>query len=330
MINNRDFKKIILFFVIVTSVLLFVQIKRNQDNSRPQLYKSIKKLPKLKIEDVNGNLVGNNELEGKNIYLQFVDPSNYYDMTLIKAVHSNWKEEDISIIVVSNDVESFKTNSGIEPGNVIVLTSSYKKIKSKFKSPDNQGTYYIFDKKGVLVVSEKNEIGYENGPKVFLKQIINNEYFKISDFIIEGNNINDVEHFREITMHLPEIKKKFSIICLFCTICNTCTSGAIINALNDIHRNDKRPVYVLGVLNNKFSDADLKSLRSQLDIHFPFVIADSTLSKKWNSLISNYRESDLDNIVFVTNNSGKILRVLHKSCDCWDSFFKYLFSAMDE
>jgi hypothetical protein len=281
-------------------------------------------MPKFILEDVNGNVIKDSDFQGKNVYIQFIDHSNYDDIKLIKDIHPNWKNEDLVIIVFSDDLKAFKMRSGIDLHDFISIESSYDKMKSKFKSPEKGGAYYLFDKNGFLVTSGKNTIGYEEGPKVFLKQLVKNIYLNISDFIPENGDIGNIKWFQEMHRIIVNKDNKFFVISLFTSICNGCFNGVIIDALNNINNNKDDSLFVVGVLNNKFNINDIKSLRSQMNIYFPLMIASPELSKKWNYFISEFKESDLNNIVFITEKSGKILKIFHNNCDCWNTFTRYI------
>lgn len=54
-------------------------------------------------------------------------------------------------------------------------------------------------------------------------------------------------------------------------------------------------------------------------------IADNALIEKWNYFIKKFRESDLNNIVFILDESGKIIKLLDPvDAKSWSPFFKYL------
>lgn len=208
---------------------------------------------------------------------------------------------------------------------MIVIEDSYLDVKSKLSSTPDVGTYHLFDRVGQLFASDRNSIGYEEGPKVFLKQLLRNEYLDMSDFIPENGNINNLEWFHDINRLFESSEKKFNVVSLFTSICNTCFSGSIIRALNEIWKEKYSSFFVLGILNDqKFSTEDKNILKSQIEADFPFIIAESKLSQRWNNLISEFRETDFDQIVFITDCMGNIIRVFHKNCDCGESFFQFL------
>ena len=62
-------------------------------------------------------------------------------------------------------------------------------------------------------------------------------------------------------------------------------------------------------------------MRRELQIDFPIYIADGALVERWNELITEYTERELNDIIFVTNKSGVILNIMYPGCNCAKSFF---------
>jgi len=90
-------------------------------------------------------------------------------------------------------------------------------------------------------------------------------------------------------------------------------------------------MYILCILNrSKFRDKDIPILKSQLKIDFPTIIADYNLNKKWDSLIKRYNEDLLTDIIFLLDESGKIIKVADRTCKCLPSFFNHVNSLIEE
>ncbi|MCP2519369.1 hypothetical protein NLC26_01600 [Candidatus Aminicenantes bacterium AC-708-M15] len=328
----KEIFRFIIAFAIIIAVLIIIQLFKKGNNiieSQFNSKKFIMKLPKFDSMDVRGKLVKSENFKGKNLYVQFVDPLDFDDIDLIKKIYVNWKDENLEIVVITKDFERFKARSGIGTEDIIVLANDYEKLKSKFNSPQCCGTYYLFNKSGRVIAAGKNVIGYENGVKVFLKQLIRNEYFSMSNFIRANENIKNIEWFDQIAEIIEKEDKRYFIFSLFTSFCESCLSGAIINNLKKIYSKNKNFIYVMCILNADFhTKEDIESLRSQSGINFPIVIADSLLNQKWVSLIHEFREADLTDIVFIVDKTGKILKVYHRNCNCYKSFFDFVNSLI--
>jgi hypothetical protein len=242
-------------------------------------------LPKFKSVDVLGRTINNNILRNKVSYIQFVNSFDPDDIDLIKKVYFNWKDENITIIVITNNLENFKSKSGIDIKDIIVINNDYERMKLKFNSPTSQGSYYLFSASGKTVSAERNNVRYERGIKIFLNRLIKNKYFSISDFVKTDENIKNTKWFGQVAKILEKEDKNFFLISMFTSICDTCPEGSIINYLNKIHSDSQDSVYVLSILNQNFNKHDIENLKSQLNIGFPIITADLELSQKWNFLI---------------------------------------------
>ena len=72
------------------------------------------------------------------------------------------------------------------------------------------------------------------------------------------------------------------------------------------------------------------NLKSQLKIFHPVILADDELNTRWNFLKKQYREDYLTDIIFITEKSGKILKVAYRTRNCLPSFFDYVYSLINE
>lgn len=312
----------ILIFIVI---IIFINIRRKEGPQRSSL--KITKLPKFVSVDINGMEVNSKDFRGKNLFIQFVNPDNVGDVDLIKLVYSSWKNENLEIMIITNDLERFKSKFEVDSKKTILVTKDYEKLKSMFHSSTREGDYYLFNGSGDLIDTNKNYVGYDKGVKIFLMQLVKKDYFSFSDFIEENENIRNFPWLQQIERIINNKKKEYFMISLFTSFCGTCNSGPIINAMDKFHSKNKNSFYVLSILNNDFNnEEDIKSLISQSKINYPIVIAEQMLNKKWTDLINKYREQDLTNIVFIIDKSGKILKILHPNCNCYKKFFNFLYS----
>ncbi len=106
--------------------------------------------------------------------------------------------------------------------------------------------------------------------------------------------------------------------------------GNIIQALNIIDRNEDGSFIILSILNRNFDRTDIPNLIAQLKISYPVIIANDRLNAKWDTLIERYREDFLTDVVFMVDKSGGILKIAHRTCQCFPSFFKFVNSLIKE
>ncbi len=318
--NNKSSKIIILVMIAVLAVFLIEYRKKQGSPIQTQLTR----LPEFDAIDVNGQAVSSKALRGKLVYIQFINPVFEPDLVLLEEVYNRWKSSALHFIVVTNHSDQLNFKHHLNNANVI--EKDFDILCRKFRISMETGYHFVIDKQGNIVNSEKNYIGYEKGPKIALKEIIDNDTFSISSFIKEDKYIHDYEWFSQIDRIIKKEKEnKYFVISLFTKICDSCSGGGIIRALSTIEQKKEQPPYILCVLNKgKFRERDIPAMESQLKINFDIAIADNTLDKKWDSLINQYREDYLTDVVFLLDDSGKILKIADRSCDCYSSFFSFV------
>ena len=310
----------ILIFIVI---IIFINIRRKEGPQGSSL--KINKLPKFVSVDVYGMEVNSKDFMGKNLFVQFIDAAHEMDIELFKDVYSNWKKEEISFLLIVRELDRFNSRVEINTDDIIILNKDFDELESIFNPGKIYGThYYLVNNSGKIVASGSNNFGYENGPKVFLKQLIKNEYFSISSFIKLNENVKGVEWLNQISEIVDDQNKNYSLISMFTSICSGCLSGELVFFLNEFYNKNQNNINVLCMLNNKFNDKDITRLKSQLKINLPVFISDEKLSQKWNSLIKEFRENDLTNIIFILNKSGIIIKVYDESCKCWIQFSRFL------
>ena len=315
--------QIVAGILIFTIIIIFVSIKRREGTHRSSV--KFTTLPKFASVDINGLEVKSKDFMGKNLFVQFIDPRNKMDIKLFKDVYSNWKEEDISFLLAVREFDSFNSRVEINTDNIIILNKDFNELESIFNPKKTYGThYYLVNNAGKIVASGSNDFGYENGPKVFLKQLIKNEYFSISSFIEPNENIRDIKWLDQIAEITDAQNKDYYVISMFTSICSGCFSGKLVFSLDRFYNKNQGNIYVLCILSDKFNDNDITRLKSQLKIILPVIIAHEKLSQKWNTLIKEFREHDLTNIIFIMNKSRVIMKIFDENCKCWNQLSSFL------
>jgi hypothetical protein len=310
-------------------VLFFKQEKLNLFALKSTTLKEITFLPTFTVKDIYGNEIKSNNLIGNFIYIQFVNPISSNDIELLKKVYFKYHDyKNFIIIAFVKDFKKFLKNFLLFGNNIFVVREDYEKLKRIFRASQCCESFYIFDKTGKLIKSNINIVGYEEGVKPYLMNILENKKFSISYFIKEGENTKNFKWFKQISDIIMNEKAEYFVISMFIDICMTCLSGQIINKLNELHKLNNSNFFFLTILPTTFTKQDIKNLKNQLRINFKIIIADENLSHKWNQLIKEFRISDLTNIVFLVNKKGEIIKVAEPNCQCFKDFFDFLYKKM--
>ena len=78
---------------------------------------------------------------------------------------------------------------------------------------------------------------------------------------------------------------------------------------------------VILVLSNEYTETDIKIFKSQFQVEFPVIIADEVLIQKWQALIDEYSKTELNDLDFSIDSSGKINQVLDSNCGSCKNLF---------
>lgn len=106
------------------------------------------------------------------------------------------------------------------------------------------------------------------------------------------------------------------IFSLFRSLCSGCYGGTLLNLLDRSFLASEDQRYVAAILDQRYDEKDLQRIRVQLQVQLPIFIADSRLNDKWEALVADFRESDLNNITIVLDGAGNILRAVNQKCNC--------------
>ena len=113
-----------------------------------------------------------------------------------------------------------------------------------------------------------------------------------------------------IESSLCEFHANFFIVALFNKICAGCFSYDLIGKLNEIYKNPNSSITVLAYVLDTYDERDLTNLRTHLKVDLPFKRADVHMSGVWRSLIDEFGEAQLNNILFIINANGEVLEVM--------------------
>lgn len=86
---------------------------------------------------------------------------------------------------------------------------------------------------------------------------------------------------------------------------------------------------VIGVLHSKYYNfQELRALLSQSNISFPLFLSDDNLNAIWDKLIEKYNDKILNNIIFMSDKNGRILKAFHPSLSHWNEFKSFALSII--
>lgn len=319
---------IIILFLLT---LLLIQFRRNTINRKLEPT-TLKDILKSELIDVKGRKLSHHRLEGKVIYIQFVDPLDSTDVSLINNIYLEWKNKELAFIVITNDLASLINNSIIDvydTKDVIVIENEFEKLKKQFNSPLNIGTNYLVDNSGNVILSGINKWGYYFKLEASLNRLLKDE-ISISKVLITGSKIDEIDWFEQLKNIIDKGNEyEFYIISIFTNICITCQSGIFLNKLKKLHEINKNNIYFISIVDQSFNDIDIENMKNNLGIKYQIIRADRRLSDKWNNLKKNYQEKYLDFVIFVLNKEKTVVKILDRNNNNEKEFFNFLHKLVE-
>lgn len=285
--KNKRWARIIIAVFVFVVVLIIIHIKKTASAT-------ITKFPKIRSIDVLGQKFKSEDLRGKIIYVQFINPTRIDDIASLNAVYRECKHKDLALIAVTNEANKFLSRMARFTSYMTVLEDQNERIARSFRSAYSDGSYYLFDQKGLLVTNGKNDSGPETSIKNEIIWLLYNRKFVISDFVPIGKKIIDVEWLRDLDA-LRERDFEYCAIALLNSVCYSCQSRAILDYIDKIHPKlrELKKIQLLIILARDYLPSDIENFRALFKTDWPMVIASNSLNEKWSALKKEFNSVDL-------------------------------------
>lgn len=310
--------------LILALILIGIpKLARNNNSADPD--KGLPRLPRIDLVSDNGARISNKRLKGKNVYVQFVDTSYQGDIATLETVFAEWGNSGLMILGIVNDYDDFLKKSKLRATDVNIIHLEYGFLKELFRSPKNISTFHIYDKAGREIASGQSIDSYRNRVRVFLDQLINGKYFAIDSFVDEKKRTDEIEWLQQFSDYMRNNAGKAGFLFgYFTSICDACLTGAILNKINEFSEMDADNFGVLLILGKDYTNDDIFNMRLALKIGYDIALQSPLLSETVRRIDAEFGENTLNNTVFFVNAAGKILKVFHSHCECWNSFSSYI------
>jgi len=298
-------------------------------------------LPEFSSTDIFGKTINTSLLKGKKAFIQFIDPKSESQIEVLKRVCQGFKDEESTITVFIKDSEGhmferFMDEIRFALGDISIITENYDKYKNIFKVPPCCETFNLFNEKGKLIASDLNrELYYEKDIRIYLNRlvekknrVIKKKKFFVSNYIKLGENVKNNDFLKPLAKVIEgEEYFDYYVMSMFDNVCTACQTGKLINRLKELHKLDSTYIYFLIILSDNYNENDINNFKTHLKISIPVIRADKQLSNNWNQLMKEFSNIELNNIIFLMDKKGKIIKLMEP--DNREEFFSYL-SKMSE
>jgi len=260
-----------------------------------------RKLPALLLRDDKGHNIDTATFIGRPLFIQFVKSEVKQQIDLASEVLRNLPEQPVTCLFITADARQFRQALPSLKPETIVIEQDYAVLRKIFDIPECCEMTLIYDKAGSL----RDKRYYYQGGVVAELQTISDGSSPFSNEAF-GTSISTVStgKFGEIRNRSLKTPSGIAVVTFFSNVCTLCSSGDIVDALNDT-ASLKKDCEFLIFLPRSFTTSDVKNFKSNLNIKVPVAVADEELAAVWEPLVSKYGEARTNGTVLFINR-GKV------------------------
>jgi hypothetical protein len=289
----------------------------------------LKKMPQFEAMDINNQPVSYRHIQGKIALVYFINLKQRDQIDIISDIYGEFGDfGKLSIIVfLEGSVRSSQELLGL--GQVRIIPDQNREYGRLFNVPSCCESFYLYNETGNLISSGANRWDNKQVIKVSLKKELENDTFSISRFLSASENIRSLIGPKEANRIFVEDNPHFYIFALIRDFCKSCSSGRIIQKLNEFQKVSKNRLYIILYLPSSFNSQDLVNLRRQLGVDFDIQIAEIELGLKWDELVEEYGPLFVTDILILANQEGYVITSAFPECDCYIDFYRDISEILD-
>lgn len=282
------------------------------------------KLPRIDATDIHGQVIQNEKYRGRPIYIQFIKDNSRTGIRLLTDLLVEWEDSSLSFLVITNKPDELYDNVARSPRLSIIGSDHYERLKVAFHAPET-GSYFLYDSSGSLIITGRDYVDAVKDLKRHLNYVLKGKVFTIQEFIPSNLGADGSKGLMQLHKLVEAAPGPYIVIALFTSICSGCRSGEIMQHLQKLDETKDNLISITCILGADLSEIDSVNAKSQLRLPFPLIVASYDLRLRWDSLITEYSESELTDIVIILDKQGDVLDVAHPNCqDCWNAFYARL------
>lgn len=315
------------YFLFIIAITAFLSVcKGGSVNNSEQGMFSIK-MPALTVSDFVGKTYTlNKDLKGQYILVYFIDALLETDLDSVEKAIRDFQDWSVIVIVVARDID--KVQAKRFSSALYFAHETYEKTLNLFRAPQHQSVFYLFSDKGRLLHKSLLGTRYETRQKRILNFFVKNKKFEILDFFPSRNNVRDIPWLRGID-HLLQPSEQYYLGAFFNAFCDSCQGGRILVLLREIMERYPSLWGCFVVFKDDMDERDIRNFRSQWKIDFPVISASQEMRSRWDFLISEYSEEELNDIVVAFDRQGTILGSFAPDEDFTAEIRAFILSMLD-
>ena len=294
---SRNLKILLLISLALANIGLFVYVTQRQSKASfsAPVQKDMKELPVVEIVDDTGKRVWLNQLAGKVVLMQFVDPKIDTQLQSLSNLVTAFDENQVSFVLVTRDSQDLRSHLPNLTPNTLVVQHNDANLRELFNVPSCCERRFIFDQEGKL---QYKDYYYEIdlGPRI--RSLIKNGDQDIRSAVVQALQSVSTGRFASLRAQARRSKSGKSVIILLDSVNTSCPSGEIVKSANRF-ANAHKDIPLTVILPGNYSPTDVENFRTNLQVSFSVETADSALTEKWSAILREFGESNVNGSMFL-------------------------------
>lgn len=279
-------------------------------------------LPGFEARDINNQRVSDRSIQGTIALIYFVDLRQRDQIDVLNGIYNEFGDYTrLSITVFtkgpirSNDELLCFSRIHIIPD----LSGEYRRI---FHVPSCCERFLLYDETGKLLSSGASRWDNEHVIRASLKKVLEHQVFTARLFLGASDNMWSLVGSPEASRNIVEGKPCYYLFAFIRSFCRSCSSGLIIQELNELQKVAKNQLHIVLYLTSDFNTQDIINLREQLKIEYDIQIAPPSLGTKWDELVADFGPLVVTDILILTDQEGRVFSSAFPECDCYRDFYR--------
>jgi hypothetical protein len=301
---SRNSKILALAILICANIaaLTYIRLRGTTASSQPTATtKAPDVLPAYELVDDGGRRLQLNELTGRVLLVQFVNPAVVAQINAVSKVASAFGADQVSLLLITRDSQELRARAPDLSEDVLIVQRDYAKLKEVFSVPECCERRFIFNGKGELLYKDY----YEANLSPRLHALIGT---KTQDFpaalvgALESITEGRFASLRELTRRSRSGK---AVVIIFDSVCTSCASGELVKSANRFAAAHQE-IPLFAILPKDYTAGDLENFKANLRVKFSAEVADSALTERWLKLSGVYGESRTNGSVVLVERGSVI------------------------
>lgn len=294
---SRNIKILVLASLALANLVLFVYlIQRQSKASRPEpAQKDMKELPVVEIIDDTGKRAWLNQLAGRVVLVQFVDPRIDTQLQSLSKLVTAFDENQVAFVLINRDSQDLRSHLPKLSANTLIVQHSDANLREVFNVPSCCERRFIFDQEGKL---QYKDYYYEIdlGPRI--RSLLENGDHDIPSAMVQALRSINTGRFVSLREQVRRSKSGKSVVILLDSVNTSCPSGEIVKSANRF-ANAHKEIPLTVILLGNYTPSDVENFKINLQVFFSVETADWALTEKWSAVLREFGESSVNGSMFL-------------------------------